>query len=369
MTLKASALMGLFLISAAGLLCPLSFSQQSAAAAAKAEPAAPECLKCHSAIGAAMAKKVKHAAMEGGCESCHVNHRDKKAAAEAKGEHYLQDKQPAVCGMCHDAADQKIAAAHKGQPFAQSECSGCHNPHGSDQPKLMAEQAHGPFGARECDSCHKAPKDGKVVLTEASVSALCFGCHADVEEKYRKSKFQHTLMKSDENSCTDCHDPHATNQKFGLRRPVTRLCSTCHADLTEGKKFVHQPVGESCTICHEAHGGRFGKQLRAEGNAACNDCHDYRANPAKKDGGARVVLGAVEVPEDLVKGARKILVDSAGKGHPLIGHPTAGAGDRSSGGKARMTCLSCHQPHAGAHRQMYVQDQRGQALCDRCHAK
>ena len=114
--------------------------------AAEAQPGA-ECLKCHQTIQAALKRKVRHQAIDMGCDSCHLNHRDKKAAP-AKTEHYLNAAQAEVCSGCHDYKEEKVVKAHKGQPFQTSTCGGCHDPHASDLPKLMAAHAHGPFGAR-----------------------------------------------------------------------------------------------------------------------------------------------------------------------------------------------------------------------------
>ncbi|MBI4890647.1 MAG: cytochrome c3 family protein [Acidobacteria bacterium] len=329
-----------------------------------------DCIKCHGPIAAAAARKVKHPAMEGGCDSCHVNHRDQKARAEAKGDHYLTDKQPAVCGGCHDVAEKKLLDTHKGQPFATAECSGCHNPHGSDQPKLIAEMAHSPFDARACDSCHKPPKDGKVVLNESSTSKLCFGCHADVEERLKKAKFQHTLLKSDDNSCADCHDPHASGRKFGLRKPVAELCSACHSDLTDGKKFVHKPVTESCTACHNAHASDFEKNTHAAVNDLCLGCHGPSALKIVQ-GPEPVSLfgGKVALPAKAYEDLSWLQLSNDGKlGHPYPQHPVSAP---ASEGKAEITCLSCHKPHAanGSAKMLVTETARADKLCIRCHGK
>ena len=195
---------------------PLAFAQTESATKPASEPAAAapgaDCLKCHAPIQAAIQKKVKHAAIDMGCDSCHINHREKKPG-DSKTEHYLSGSQKEVCGACHDLTEKKLADAHKGQPFATAACTTCHDPHGSDKPKLIAENAHGPFDARQCDGCHKPPKEGKVVLTAASTGELCFQCHSDMQERLKSAKSKHTLLASDVNTCTDCHDPHASRHK------------------------------------------------------------------------------------------------------------------------------------------------------------
>lgn len=365
----------LILTSAAGLLCSLSFSQQPAAVpappkapeGAKAEDAPAACLKCHAPIAALMAKKFKHAAMEGGCESCHVNHRDRKAAEGANGKPYLSDKQAALCGMCHDLADKKIASAHKGQPFETALCSGCHNPHGSDEPKLMEEKAHAPFAGRDCESCHKAPKEGKVMLAESTTAKLCFGCHPDVEEKYTKAKHKHTLLKTDENSCTDCHDPHASSHPKALKQSPAQLCAACHTDVTAGKKFVHQPVADSCVTCHDAHGSDFAKNLHADPQAVCLECHN-QAGSEKFAGNEEIPLfgGKVKLPAKPYAELKLVELKSGRFGHPTNTHPVY---VDAKGDKPGLNCLSCHRPHAadGVQQLLVTESDSTMALCARCH--
>jgi predicted CXXCH cytochrome family protein len=98
-----------------------------------------------------------------------------------------------------------LIKAHEGQLLG-ADCVTCHDPHQSSRPKLMQAFVHPPFGEKLCDVCHQPAKNGKVVLTQASVKELCVGCHSDQADKIEKSKFQHPGAQGD---CTDCHNPHA----------------------------------------------------------------------------------------------------------------------------------------------------------------
>jgi predicted CXXCH cytochrome family protein len=341
-----------------------------ARAQAPAAPAAagPACLKCHAPIERAMQRKFKHAAVDMGCDSCHVNHRAAGAASDKKA-HYLSEEQPALCLTCHDAKDKQIVAAHRGQPFEKAACTGCHDPHASDGAKLTPARAHGPYEARQCGGCHQNPAaDGKIVLTAGSASGLCFTCHDEFKKKFEGAPSKHTLLAADPNSCRDCHTPHASARGSFLKKSEAALCNDCHAELTAGKKYVHQPVGMSCTFCHDPHASNAKKNLYAAGNDLCLACHGPKAGEivsAKApvglfDGRVKVAPGAFE---DL----RYLNLSPDGKlGHPFPKHPV-----RVDPGadKPEITCITCHLPHAAnGGRQLLVTETSNSAkLCVRCH--
>ena len=89
-------------------------------------------------------KGSRHAALDMGCDTCHVIH---KTGAEPTIENrfHLTKSAPALCLDCHDAKDADLQKAHQNQPFATANCLECHNPHQSDSPKLMVKFMHPPF--------------------------------------------------------------------------------------------------------------------------------------------------------------------------------------------------------------------------------
>jgi predicted CXXCH cytochrome family protein len=57
-----------------------------------------------------------------------------------------------------------------------------------------------------------------------------------------------------------------------------------------------------------------------------------------------------------------------GVGHPTDRHPVSDTVDFKSKKAVPMTCLSCHQPHAGGANAMLVKDQEpNMAFCKNCH--
>jgi len=93
----------------------------------------------------------------------------------------------------------------------------------------------------------------------------------------------------------ECHDPHAENQEFHLKKPVQELCVSCHDEPPEqgaprpksppeyeipniqylklSSKYVHEPAKKSCLICHDAHASQFPRELRVSIRDLCMDCH------------------------------------------------------------------------------------------------
>ncbi len=117
----------------------------------------------------------------------------------------------------------------------------CHDPHQSAKPKLMQAFVHNPFENKMCDSCHAAPKDGKVVLTNADTRALCVTCHGDQAEKIENAKVQHPGAQGD---CTSCHNPHAGKTPGFLQPDPVQACLACHSDQSDQMKkaHLHQPA-------------------------------------------------------------------------------------------------------------------------------
>jgi predicted CXXCH cytochrome family protein len=246
-------------------------------------------------------KKFVEPAMEKGCPTCHLAC-DQLSPANQKEppEHYLKAKEPALCMECHASSGKDLSPAHDRQPLGNSRCTGCHEPHSSDTPKLLLKFSHGPYAARLCSACHPAPVDGKVALTATTVDSLCYECHTQFKAEMAGAGSRHKLLSQSNRSCMECHDPHAANQEYHLKKPAQDLCVGCHnekpadekpAQVIKGvtpppelessdaqylklsSKFVHEPAKKSCLICHDAHASEFPKELRVPLREVCIDCH------------------------------------------------------------------------------------------------
>jgi predicted CXXCH cytochrome family protein len=330
------------------------------------------CLSCHQTGLHVSDKGSRHAALDMGCDTCHLTH---KTGAEPTPENRfnLTKAPPALCVDCHDPKDADLQKKHSNQPFGTANCVQCHDPHQSDSPKLMAKFQHVPFQGNGCDTCHQPAKDGKVVLTQTDVKALCVTCHDDKAKQIDSAKVPHPGAAGD---CTDCHNPHASSQPGLPKTDSVSICLGCHSDIDDlRKKSVHhQPAfAQGCSTCHTPHGGDNDHLLRAKGNALCLECHGPESSAQKDEANHLLTLfnGTVRLPDDYyVKNKVAILPLRYGLGHPVAGHPVADVMDPANQSKVKtpLSCLSCHQPHASAQPDLLVKDQvNNMAFCDNCH--
>jgi predicted CXXCH cytochrome family protein len=329
------------------------------------------CLECHT-IGVNVPKDgSRHAALDMGCDGCHITHKTGERGAREFDYHLTKDA-PALCLDCHDVKDAGLIKAHQGQPFGTADCLTCHDPHESASKHLMAKYTHSPFAGGQCDACHAPAKDGKVVLTAPTAKEICLGCHSDKGEQIEKAKVQHPGAAGD---CTDCHSPHAGNFPYFPKPNPVAVCLGCHTDQAEqGKKaHPHQPAFEQgCGICHDPHGNDNLHLLRAKTpNALCLECHGPDSTPAKLEGEHVVTIfdGKVKLPDTYFDKV-VVLPIRYGSGHPVKGHPIGDIMDPKDISKVLtpLSCWSCHQPHSSAQADLLIKDEpNNMAFCDNCH--
>lgn len=241
-------------------------------------------------------KKYVEPALDKGCVACHLDC-DKLTAADEKEPpaYYLKAKEPELCLECHGSSGKDLSPSHDNQPLGKSKCTGCHEPHSSDTAKLLLKYSHGPYVARLCSACHPAPVDGKVGLTAGSVDSLCYNCHSNFKAEMEGAGSRHKLLSESTRSCMECHDPHAANQEYDLKKPAQELCVSCHDEkpatagtgemtaqgerqyLKLSSKYVHEPAKKACLICHNAHASEHQKELRVSIRDLCMDCHGENA--------------------------------------------------------------------------------------------
>jgi predicted CXXCH cytochrome family protein len=330
------------------------------------------CLDCHDQGMNVPDKGTRHAALDMGCDACHVTHKiGKGKTGDQEFDNHLAKAVPALCMDCHDVKDAKLAGVHKGQPFAGANCTECHDPHESKSPHLLAKYLHPPFQDGTCDTCHQPAKDGKVVLNAATPKELCVTCHSDKGDQIEKAKVQHPGAAGD---CTDCHSPHGGRYRRFVRPSPVAVCEGCHSeekDIHDTKSVLHQPAfQQGCAVCHEPHGGDRDHLLRADTNKLCLTCHGPTAAGAKVEGGKDITIfdGAVLLPANYFDQMKHLPLDNSGLGHPEPRHPVGGVVDPSDPKKVKMlTCLSCHVPHGGGTALLVTGTETTGPLCKLCH--
>jgi predicted CXXCH cytochrome family protein len=99
------------------------------------------CLTCHNQGTDVPAGGSRHAALDMGCDTCHITHKTGERGKREFDFHLTKDA-PALCLDCHDVKDESLVKAHQGQPFGTADCLSCHDPHQSRTPKLMQAFLH-----------------------------------------------------------------------------------------------------------------------------------------------------------------------------------------------------------------------------------
>ena len=188
--------------------------------------------------------------------------------------------------------------------------------------------------SQTCLTCHPEKKQGKFVHT--AVGMGCENCHQAISEK---SKTTITLVATGGDLCAKCHE--------------TRKDPVLHGPYKNGQ----------CLTCHDPHSSEFKAQTRAAGNSLCLECH------APKRGTADTVTLFIlqRISKADFEAIPKIELDPTLRfGHPRATHPVAEAADPLHRGE-RISCLSCHAPHASGLQNLLVSAKEGGDVCDACH--
>jgi predicted CXXCH cytochrome family protein len=166
---------------------------------------------------------------EGRCAACHGPH-------ESERQRLLREDVPALCIGCHDQPmkdaegrsrpsvkslfeDAALPPEDEGRlnlhkPFADGDCTCCHDPHASSNHRLLNERHIGSF-----------------YVNYAPDRFMCFHCH-------------------DERAFAEARTLEATNFRNG--------------NLNLHHRHVNRAKGRACTVCHEYHASRLDALIREE---------------------------------------------------------------------------------------------------------
>jgi predicted CXXCH cytochrome family protein len=306
------------------------------------------CDECHDAKQYRAGRTI-HPPVKEGCQACHDPHSaDNRKAAIGQ------------CLVCHNfEKDPELNALHGYLPMEIKDCLKCHPVHVSDQPRLVRKKTHFPLTQGKCDACHGTGNERNRKI--ADVQRQCDKCHSTIRDLQAKGGILHDPVTS---GCTDCHDPHMSNNKAYLKQPQVKLCRECHdsVESEKGGRTLH-PAVETCTDCHGPHGGENKKFLTQKLPKLCFDCH---SDPAKK---GKIVHSA------LSEGCTACHNEHAGFGKALLqkkmpalcfdchedpakkGFPVHAALDEG--------CTACHAPHASDQKKLLSKP--ADTLCLGCH--
>ncbi|MEE9613339.1 MAG: cytochrome c3 family protein [Thermodesulfobacteriota bacterium] len=276
------------------------------------------CFPCHPKKELMGRKNVHPEVRKGNCSACHEPHSSKR-------EGLLAAERGEICGRCHPAKGERITRVHGGYNVSGTDCSGCHSPHSSDSPAMLKATLHKPFEDGACTECHLR---GSNKVT-GSGTALCTKCHDETMAGFNRIN-SHLMTRGVYNPCSECHNPHASDQRHLLKGREDRVCYSCHKDtksFVAGSDHSH-PKLALCSDCHTAHGSN---------------------NRFFLSGGPIETCAAVGC------------------------HPTQGAFTHPVGvetidprSKTPMDCVTCHNP-MGSPEEFILRFEKDRELCVQCH--
>lgn len=191
--------------------------------------------------------------------------------------------------QCHHTDSDNIPTKNAPSPVV-NKCTTCHSE------VTKNKFGHYPANAGLCTTCHEVSdkhlageKDS--VITKATAND-CYRCHTRKDNEANV----HSAIKTDENSCVTCHNPHGGNQRFFLRDlsndknvTVKALCTQCHTFDIDENAVKHGAVENqrSCLNCHNPHTSKNPKQLILPIKDLCLSCHDKPIQATLSD--ARII--------------------------------------------------------------------------------
>jgi DmsE family decaheme c-type cytochrome len=244
-------------------------------------------------LGSALATTVPKGLEDSACLECHDGY-DKSLS---KTVHQL-GVQPAGsmiavhCVSCHEGGDKHIAEPSKDNITnpstlpgnkAQTLCSQCHTPH----PELdtYGFNAHN-LQQLNCSSCHSVHSGTPTLMRDAKAQ-FCLDCHSDTKLKFMR-RSAHPVRQG-AMTCLSCHK-FVRQKDYAQAYDFNRTCQDCHADVGGPFPYEHPAMeasavnGNGCTECHDPHGSENDRLLRQPGNQTCLSCHAVPGHTTNHDG-------------------------------------------------------------------------------------
>ncbi|MDC0358954.1 cytochrome C [Oligoflexia bacterium] len=231
------------------------------------------CYSCHSEIKQALDSKAHvHSAAEDSCtESCHSPH-----GGPVKFMLKAKKNVREVCFECHDEVAAEVKAGVRHSPVVKDgECANCHNPHAADfepllklEPLKMCLKCHnrsvkGGDGAQLMDMAKllKANPDHHGPIKDSDCSK-CHNPHGSNSFRMLThdypAKFYAPFKLESFALCTKCHE----------KDTFLKARTAQHTDFRNGDQNLHflhvnrKVKGRTCRACHETHASKSPRHIR-----------------------------------------------------------------------------------------------------------
>jgi len=266
------------------------------------------CFYCHSRVEAKSAATSVHQPFKDkDCQSCHLRH------TRTSTEFYVA-RGTELCAKCHDFKEDNFINKHEQYPVHLSECSGCHDPHGSVNEHLLRKHSQNREVEIPCNSCHDVLVDDTVRLKETR-KRLCYICH-----NTKLGEAHYNVFNQGEKDCLECHVHHSGSQPANLKDFSGRICDTeaCHS----GSNLLHQHLSDilpaermrvpaslpldnqgriMCLTCHAGHSTPNREYLRVAKENLCSLCHQKRLRASEAQLEIREVIEISAPPTAVVE--------------------------------------------------------------------
>jgi len=205
--------------------------------------------------------------------------------------------------------------------------------------------------------CAEEPLEHPFIELKDVKPATCLTCHPEKDE----GRFVHAAVRM---GCGSCHQVISEKNETTITLFATGgdLCAKCHEPQRE--PVLHGPYKDGqCLICHDPHSSEFKGQTRSAGNSLCLACHMSKSAA----GNAVSIFNLQGISKADFEAIPKIELDPTLRfGHPRPDHPVAGVADPLNDGE-KLSCLSCHTPHASKSPDLLASAKGGGNLCNACH--
>jgi predicted CXXCH cytochrome family protein len=290
------------------------------------------CLTCHTDISTKVGLTHQHAPATEDCLSCHRPH----YAGETN---LLNEPARKLCISCHDPADLGLDKAFVHSSAKDGDCTGCHDPHGSQREKLLS--------SRMTNTIVQGQIVKKPQLLTDKRSSLCYTCHETFGDQIEKSA-AHKPVK--DGNCEVCHSAHGSDHEGFVKAAAPELCTQCHIvdSALLAPHSGYDVAKADCLACHNPHLSTAAKLVRNNSHPpfaekSCDNCHERG-----EGGSVKLVDNMTEVCSACHDGV------SADLKLPTL-HAPFEAGE----------CTSCHRVHAADQPKLLKAETS--TLCFSCH--